>query len=948
MPKGRLFTSGGIWKPKNPHSLEYLKYLYSLLTKNAIVTEQNRSLLVEALRLISEILIWGDQNDSTVFDFFLEKNMLAFFLFIMRQKCGRYVCLQLLQTLNILFENIRHETSLYYLLSNNHVNSIITHRFDFSDEEILAYYISFLKTLSFKLNPNTVHFFFNEHTNDFPLYTEAIKFFNHGESMVRIAVRTLTLNVFRVNDHQVIHFIRDKTAVPYFSNLVWFIRQRANEINVLVENASWSSLSRLEDLTAEHQDHIHYLNDILCLQVEDLNEVLIDQILSKLFLPVYFNSLYFNQEPEMAAMDQETPFSFLVALFLLTQIFVIITHTALVERMARILLLGGAKYRKQKPTSSNDNSLSQEANSPLQCNDASAFDLMPSAVVGEYETNNSDVQSFGGKSRDFISIASSALECSDTDQVCYFLLCLLLAIGENEGVSPAVIECTQILTNGDKANVEVEPVFISLVLRLISRATKEDVCVRLATVQLCSALLKRLNVTSSRNKKAIKLHMSQLSTLQSDVRLKLAPYTESLDIFVELFEEQLAQLKRPPFSVASFSSNPIMLIPPASLPVSVDLCYRTAFTDLERVKKLLSVYIILTQLLAELQCQPDPLASVLEPRPRVKIGDCLNIANSDLLACAVIHQDGSRNQQFLVVGGSQLLFVEPDTCKVGWGIVRFVADLEKSEVRCEGDNRTLQLIVHTVISKLDGTKTPTFSAKLMFNDHIRCLAARQRLVKGCGQNRKIRLSTVCRLLELPCPSNDGRSSPARLVNVPAGKVAQSLPGLVVKHHANAAEKSSAGRRGLSRSSFDRCTPSTSSCDSPTEMSVRTRLQGLGDKEHCTERADLNLSFDYSARRSRSASPHLVALYSLADLVDRSFSIKEADGSSLQYHSRFPVDCTSAKPPLVQETKCIDIDYATEASAALTPKRRGNSTKTAEVGLPCEEPSGQSKSRPSTH
>ena len=84
-----------------------------------------------------------------------------------------------------------------YLLSNNHVNSIIVLKLDFSDEEVLAYYISFLKTLSFKLNKHTIHFFYNEHLRDFPLYTEAIKFFNHSESMVRIAVRTLTLNVYK-------------------------------------------------------------------------------------------------------------------------------------------------------------------------------------------------------------------------------------------------------------------------------------------------------------------------------------------------------------------------------------------------------------------------------------------------------------------------------------------------------------------------------------------------------------------------------------------------------------------------------------------------------------------------------------------------------------------------------------------------------------------------------
>ena len=44
--------------------------------------------------------------------FFLEKQMITFFLHYMEQKYGRFICVQLLQTLNILFENIRHETSL--------------------------------------------------------------------------------------------------------------------------------------------------------------------------------------------------------------------------------------------------------------------------------------------------------------------------------------------------------------------------------------------------------------------------------------------------------------------------------------------------------------------------------------------------------------------------------------------------------------------------------------------------------------------------------------------------------------------------------------------------------------------------------------------------------------------------------------------------------------------
>lgn len=51
--------------------------------------------------------------------------MLSFFLKIMKQKCGSYVCVQLLQTLNILFENIRNETSLCKLYKFYNVNLMI-------------------------------------------------------------------------------------------------------------------------------------------------------------------------------------------------------------------------------------------------------------------------------------------------------------------------------------------------------------------------------------------------------------------------------------------------------------------------------------------------------------------------------------------------------------------------------------------------------------------------------------------------------------------------------------------------------------------------------------------------------------------------------------------------------------------------------------------------------
>jgi hypothetical protein len=110
--------------------------------------------------------------------FFCEKNVLAHVIEILTQRGHRqcHVAVQVLQTLSILVQNLHRPTSMYYLLSNNHINDLILHDgFDFGDEEVVAYYVSFLKILSLKLDRNSLQFFFDQDEGTFPLYTQAIQ-----------------------------------------------------------------------------------------------------------------------------------------------------------------------------------------------------------------------------------------------------------------------------------------------------------------------------------------------------------------------------------------------------------------------------------------------------------------------------------------------------------------------------------------------------------------------------------------------------------------------------------------------------------------------------------------------------------------------------------------------------------------------------------------------------
>ncbi|XP_044589719.1 protein CLEC16A homolog isoform X3 [Cotesia glomerata] len=816
MFRSRSWFGGGLWKPKNPHSLEHLKYLYNVLSKNQTVSDNNRGLLVETLRCIAEILIWGDQNDSSVFDFFLEKNMLSFFLRIMKQKCGSYVCVQLLQTLNILFENIRNETSLYYLLSNNHVNSIIVHKFDFSDEEVMAYYISFLKTLSLKLNAHTIHFFYNEHTNDFPLYTEAIKFFNHSEGMVRIAVRTLTLNVYRVEDASMLAFIRDRTAAPYFSNLVWFIGNHIIELDTCVRNdADHQSQNRLADLVAEHLDHLHYLNDILCLNIEDLNAVLSEHLLHKLLVPLYVYSLTKSKNLSSHSTQEERKHvSVVVSLFLLSQVFLIVSHGPLVRTLASVILKSdsviienGASRMLEEydlktdksiafapPTESLEKSLESlsgisEAQSPT-IDMISSNDSPPLSCTSEElpESSDSDIVKLDNLddkikhlnvtdeekerlalespvsskipeglsngpavSRPFLDTILSSLQCTENDYAALFGLCLLYALISNKGVNDETLDFLLSRPQKEMSNSWYNETLVEKLINVISMSCQNNAKIRLVTLELCVKLLLKI-VMSDGQSLLCDAHLAAIESAREQSTALLRNFYKSEDIFLDMFEDEYVEVQKKPLNVEWLMMDSNILLPPTGTPMTgIEFTKRLPCGEVERARRAIRVFFIIRELSLTLNKETETQLPLTNPANCVQVNNVLDLSknNSDLIACTVVWKDGQKIRRFLVIDVIQLILVEPDTRKLGWGVAKLVGFLQDIEVAGDkDDSRCLHLTIHKPSSSCTN-KLPLLSAKFIFDDHIRCMAAKQRLSKGRIKARQKKMSQIARLLDIP-------------------------------------------------------------------------------------------------------------------------------------------------------------------------------------------------------
>ncbi|GAB6025945.1 hypothetical protein CHUAL_011914 [Chamberlinius hualienensis] len=828
MFKSKNWFGGGLWRPKNPHSLEHLKYLHGVLSKNQVVTEDNKGLLVETLRSIAEILIWGDQNDSTVFDFFLEKNMLSFFLRIMKQKCGRYVCVQLLQTLNILFENIRNETSLYYLLSNNHVNSIIVHKFDFSDEEVMAYYISFLKTLSFKLNTHAVHFFYNEHTNDFPLYTEAIKFFNHSESMVRIAVRTLTLNVYKVEDKSMLKFIRDKTAAPYFSNLVWFIGSHVLELDLCIRNdADHQSRNRLSDLVAEHLDHMHYINDILTLKIDALNDVLTDHLLNRLLIPLYVYSLT-KRRRHSQVEDDRPHVSSVVSLFLLSQVFLIITHKPLVRSLAKIILnsdlsifsedSGVDSYVTAGPFHTRPGfmppmeTLEQSLEARLQqwrltdvarqtsyendeqpepeINENSLPDPIVSEAIGSGVESQFDIdanitdeekqrqaqhrqsteqnqlprnlellqESFSLSNRPYLEAVFNVLECSENDYAALFALCLLYAIGHNEGVNQDLLDTVFIPTERSETKHWYNINLVERLIKIICLSCQHNSKVRIATLEMTIAVLKQM-VFRNDGSFLQDRHLASIAGAREESTLLLRNFYKGEEIFLDMFEDEYREKDKKPLNVEYLTMDPSILLPPTGTPLTgIEFSKRLPCGEVERARRAIRVFFLLRSLSLSFCNEVETQLPLTDPNHCIQVEEVLDLNNSDLIACTVVTKDGQKIRRFLVIDVSQLILVEPDSKRLGWGIAKFAGFLQDIEVSGDkDDSRCLQVTVHKPLSSKVTNRVPLLAAKFVFDDHIRCMAAKQRLTKGRLKSRQRKMHQIAKLLELPghvqpCPS----------------------------------------------------------------------------------------------------------------------------------------------------------------------------------------------------
>jgi len=154
--------------------------------------------LIEQCRLVAEALAWGEHFDPSLFDLFCERRLLpGLVAALCAPRVPAAAKVQLLQTLSMMSQNVRHETSWYYLLSGGHLSKLFDRGVGGADEELTAWLVSFEKSLALRLDANTVTLCIDRATGRFPLFESLAKHAVHGDQMVRTSARTALLTLLR-------------------------------------------------------------------------------------------------------------------------------------------------------------------------------------------------------------------------------------------------------------------------------------------------------------------------------------------------------------------------------------------------------------------------------------------------------------------------------------------------------------------------------------------------------------------------------------------------------------------------------------------------------------------------------------------------------------------------------------------------------------------------------
>ena len=280
-------------------NLDHLKEnLGRLLLKN--FNQQEIDNLNRYLGEIQGYLLVADRkNLKEYFDYFCKLNFLDIFNnFIEKRIEG--VTYSMLEMVTFLTINIQNQDLLEYIYSKKYPTQIIGQQMNLIDklisletkknEEYLTYQINFIKSLTLKMNINSLNYFYDNNINQFPILTKSLSLYNHNDPLIRNVVKNIFLAIIKIENNNLREFLISFPINLYYSNIVFQLKNTINKL-CSIDLGDDSGVKTFGKLQKEHDfivDTIFYIADLLSLKIEKINFILINCLLNEIIFPLIF------------------------------------------------------------------------------------------------------------------------------------------------------------------------------------------------------------------------------------------------------------------------------------------------------------------------------------------------------------------------------------------------------------------------------------------------------------------------------------------------------------------------------------------------------------------------------------------------------------------------------------------------------------------------------------
>ena len=292
-----IFPNEEKMKPSNLNNLK--ENINRLLLKNAL----NQKEIDELNKYLGEVqgylLVADRKNLKDYFDNFCKLNFLDIFNSFLGKKTER-ITYSILEMITFLTINIQNQELLEYIFSKKYPTNIIGQNMNIIDklisldtkknEEYLTYQINFIKSLTLKMNINSLNYFYDCNINQFPILTKSLSLYNYSDPLIRNVVKNIFLAIIKIENKNLREFLITFPINLYYSNIIFQLKNTIMAL-CLIDLGGDGGKKSFGKLQKEHDfivDTVFYIADLLSLNIEKINFVLINCLLNEILFPLIF------------------------------------------------------------------------------------------------------------------------------------------------------------------------------------------------------------------------------------------------------------------------------------------------------------------------------------------------------------------------------------------------------------------------------------------------------------------------------------------------------------------------------------------------------------------------------------------------------------------------------------------------------------------------------------